>query len=447
MNNQPMEQSAETVSQGPSLKQRAIRGSMWTLVGYGSGQLLRFANNLILTRLLFPEAFGLMALVNTFLIGLNMFSDIGVFPNIIHSKRGDEPTFLNTAWTLQVVRGFVLWIGACALAVPAAHFFKEPILMQILPVSGLSAIIGGFGSTKLATANRRLDLKRLTIIELASSVVGLAVMALGAVLYRSVWALVIGGLVGGLVKTIASHVYLEGEPNRFCWEKAALESLQNFGRWIFLNTVFGFFAAQGDRLVLARLLDVKFLGVYTVALALAAMADQIVDQVSNRVLFPSYSELARDRPERLYPILRKGRAILISVSLVCSLFLVLFGKLLIAHLYDSRYVEAGWILRILAIGAVGRTLSVTYGDVIMAKGKTFILLVQQIINTSIQFAAMILGNYWGGYHGIIIALAVTQWLTYCSDAIFCYRMGLWQPEIDLPAIAIVLMMAGIVFYF
>src|SRR4051812_36532958 len=78
-----------------SLKMRALRGSLWTILGYGGSQVLRLAGNVILTRLLFPEAFGQMVLVNVFLQGLHMFSDVGIGPSLIQSKRGDDPDFLN----------------------------------------------------------------------------------------------------------------------------------------------------------------------------------------------------------------------------------------------------------------------------------------------------------------------------------------------------------------
>ena len=68
-----------------SLKKLAIRGTIWTIVGYGASQILRFGSNLILTRLLFPKLFGLMALLNTFIIGLHLFSDIGIGTIIIQN--------------------------------------------------------------------------------------------------------------------------------------------------------------------------------------------------------------------------------------------------------------------------------------------------------------------------------------------------------------------------
>src|SRR5262245_41661145 len=106
---------APTLAAAPaqsSLRTRVISGSVWTLLSYGGSQVLRLAGNVIFTWLLYPEAFAVMLLVNVFIQGLAMFSDIGIGPSIIQSKRGDEPRFLNTAWTIQVGRGFLLWIAS-----------------------------------------------------------------------------------------------------------------------------------------------------------------------------------------------------------------------------------------------------------------------------------------------------------------------------------------------
>jgi O-antigen/teichoic acid export membrane protein len=430
----------------PSLKGKVIKGSLWTLFGHGANQVLRLGSNLILTRLLFPEAFGLMLLVQTFMVGLEMFSDVGINPSIVQNQRGEDQNFLDTAWTIQAFRGFALWFCACIIAVPAATFYKEPMLMQLLPVTGLNAFLAGLNSTKLATAHRKLDLAKLTVVELGSYFISIMVMIILAFFYRSVWALVLGGLVGSLTRLIASHIYLPGERNQFHWDKDAFSSLNRFGRWIFISTVLGFFASQGDRLVLGRLLNVAFLGIYGIALNLSSMANTIVDQISGKVLFPSYSELVRERPEELYPILRKARITLTSVSLGCSLFLVLLGNQLIDLLYDNRYAEAGWILQVLAIGFVARVLSTTYGDVLLAKGQTFLTAMLIAINITIQFTAMPLGNYLGGPHGVIVGVAFTHWIMYCVDAMFYSRLRLWQPEVDLPAIAAAAGMTAYVYF-
>src|SRR5262245_18372468 len=88
------------LSDATSLRQRTIRGSAWTTTESVAAVVLRLGSNLVLTRLLLPEMFGVMALVNIFIQGLQMFSDVGIGPAIIQNRRGDDPSFLNTAWTI-----------------------------------------------------------------------------------------------------------------------------------------------------------------------------------------------------------------------------------------------------------------------------------------------------------------------------------------------------------
>ncbi len=430
----------------PSLKQRAIRGSLWTLIGYGLSQGLRLGGNLVLTRLLSPEDFGLMALVQTFLIGLQMFSDFGIFPSIVQSSRGDDPKFLNTAWTIQGVRGIGLWLGSCLIAVPLAQFYQEPLLGWLLPVSGLTALISGLASTKLATANRNLALRQITLIDLGTNAIALAVMIIGAWIYRSIWMLVLGGIISNILRTIASHWLLPGERNQMDWDRSAVKEIQQFGRWIFLSTIIGFFALQSDRLMLGKLLDIRFLGIYSVALGLSSIVEQVVEQINSKVLFPSYSELIRDRPSSLYRNLRKARLILLTLSVGFATFFVFCGPGLIDLLYDDRYQEAGWILQILAIGFLGRVVSTTYGDVLMAKGQTFSTMTLTITGTMMQVISVLVGFSSAGYSGVILGLAAAEWLTYIAYAICFARLKLWQPGVDFLMVAIAGWLSAVIYY-
>ena len=429
-----------------SLKKRAISGSIWTLAGEWTQYVLRLGGNLVLTRLLFPEAFGLMSLVQVFMMGLEMFSDVGIVPGIIQNKRGDEPEFLNTAWTIQVGRGVMLSLFACAIAYPASQFYHEPMLMQLLPVSGLTASISGLNSTKLATENRRLAVKRLMIVEVGAYVLGLTAMIVWAKLSPTVWSLVAGGIIGALAKMTLSHVYLKGEKNWFYWDQEAFRSLQQFGRWIFFSTVLTFFAGQGDRLVIGRLLDVKTLGIYTVAITMARLISQTIMQVGSKVLFPTYSELIRERPERLYTALRKTRLAMIAINWAAAILMMAFGDKLIDLLYDDRYTQAGWMLKVLSINSLVGVLIFTYDNALMAMGKTFTMTALLAIQVAIEFSAMVIGAHFWGENGVVIGIASFAWVLYPLKAVFFARLSIWQPEVDLPAIGLAtLIVAG--FYF
>jgi O-antigen/teichoic acid export membrane protein len=157
-----------------SVKKLAIRGMIWTVAGYGAGQILRFGSNLVLTRLLAPELFGLMALVNIFIIGLHLFSDVGVGLNVVQNKRGDEPAFLNTAWTIQVIRGAILGVVCFLITWPLASVYGEPQLLWLIPVVGtISTFFDSFKSPALFSLDRHMAVGTYMKIELVAQVVGI----------------------------------------------------------------------------------------------------------------------------------------------------------------------------------------------------------------------------------------------------------------------------------
>ena len=163
-----MSEASSTAAAATSLFQRALRGSAFTAGAYALTQAMRLASNLILARLLAPEAFGVMALVSVVLVGMVMFSDVGVSASISQSKRGDDPAFLDTAFTIHAFRGLMLWLVVCALAWPLARFYDAPELRSLLPVAGITLLIAGFNPTRMDTATRHLLLGRVTALDLAA---------------------------------------------------------------------------------------------------------------------------------------------------------------------------------------------------------------------------------------------------------------------------------------
>lgn len=436
---------AASRASAPSLRQRALRGSIWTTGSYGLSQLLRLGGNIILARLLFPEAFGVMALGIAFLHGLNMFSDLGLGSSIIQQRRGKEPAFLNTAWTIQVIRGFVLWICACTMAPFVGAFYDEPILAKLLPVLGLTAMIGGFNSTRLATANRELQLARLSLLELASSAVGLAVMVIWAWWTRSVWALVVGALAGSILKMILSHLVLPGSPNRFAWDPESFREIRRFGQWIFASTAITFFAGHGDRLVLGALLDLETLGILGIAAALGAVANDMLAQVIQRVLFPSYAQMVREDPQQLRRVLRKARLVILAVGWSVALFLIGFGEKVIDLLYDDRYVEAGWMLKLIATGTLVGTINTSYRGIIIALGRTFTQASLVAVRLALKLLLIFAGYHLAGTTGLIAAIAFESWILYPVYAFFLSRLSVLQPAVDIPLIGAAVLLAGLIY--
>ena len=409
-----------------SLKKQAIRGTIWTIAGYGMSQVLRFGSNLILTRLLMPELFGLMALVQVFITGLNLFSDIGIRPSIIRSDRGDDPVFLNTAWTIQVIRGFGLWIGCLIIALPVANYYDDSRLIWLIPLVGFSTIISGFNSTSLASLNRHLKVGKLAVFELSIQVVSLAILIVWAWLSPTIWALVGGNLISLLLMALWSHRLNSGKPNSFAWNKDVVREIASFGKWIFVSTAMTFLASQADRILLGKFFSLEVLGIYVVAFTFADIPRQVSLKIGTKVIYPAISQLIDlSRTELKAKIAKKRWQMLMMLAAIVAI-LFCFGDIVVLQLYDERYKPAAWMLPILALGLWPLLLCTTIDRFLMAIGKpgylafgNFLKFVYMIIAIPLAFSNM-------GILGAIIAIAFNDLPYYLA-----VHYGLWREKLVL----------------
>lgn len=413
-----------------TLRARALQGAAWTMAGYGASQVLRLGSNLVLTRLLFPEAFGLMTLVAVFMQGLQMFSDIGVAPSIIQHKRGHDPAFLNTAWTLQVLRGFAVCAVACVLAVPYARYYGHAPLGAMIIVASTNAVFNGFNSTRLATQNRELAIGRLALIDLTSQVSALVAMVSWVWVLPTVWGLVAGGIVGSIVRLVLSHTILSGTANRFCWDATARTELFRFGRWIFCSTALTFVAGQADRLVFGSLASLEVLGVYAIALTMAAMPTQVIQKIGSSVLFPIYSRIVNSGQQLSGRLDRARLPLLVSAGAVLTL-LVAAGPHVIGLLYDARYADAGWMLRVLAVGAWFQCMAVTSGAALMALGQSKSIAGANLAKFVTFVVAVPIAFSLGGFTGAVCATIVGEIAKYWALVASAHRAGLGVFKADV----------------
>ncbi|MCA9264092.1 MAG: oligosaccharide flippase family protein [Planctomycetales bacterium] len=233
-----------------SMRRAAMLASIWTVGGYGATQVIRLANSIVLSYFLAPDAFGIMALINIFLQGLIMSSDIGVGPSIIQHDAGEDPRFLDTAWSIQVIRGAVVCLLSLVFAWPMAAFYDQRQLLVLIPAAAIIPLLDGMASTAIFTVQRTLNVHKLTLLELISQIAGMVVMCVWAIMHPTVWALVGGTAVATLVKVAGSHVFLTPHRNRFAWDKSSVHDIVTFGKWIMVGTMIAFAALQVDRIVL-----------------------------------------------------------------------------------------------------------------------------------------------------------------------------------------------------
>lgn len=429
--------------QGRGIWSRAARGSAWTALSFVAAQGFRLGSNLILTRLLFPEAFGIMALVTVLLVGLTLFSDMGVGPAIMQSKRGDDPDFLDTAWTIQILRGGVLWLAACGLAYPAALFYDQPLIAMLLPVASLSLLFAGFEPTRVDTANRHLLLGRLTALDLMSTLIGIAVMLALAYAMRSVWALAIGGVIAAAIRLALLSWFMPGKLNRLRWEPAAGRELLHFGFWIFLSSVCGFLVSQGDRAILGKYLSIEGLGIYNIGAFLAMFPIMLGSTVTARVLIPIYREHAVGADPAARARLARLRFYLTGGLILCLSCLSLAGPFIVRLLYDDRYLSAGGVM--VAICAVQMIVVVflTYDQAALANGDSRGFFAVSAAKAGLQTCGFLIGAQYYGLAGAMLGQGIAMLIYMPFIARLAWRHKVWDARHDIVYLLLALALAGL----
>lgn len=425
------------------LEKKAVKGTVY-IIGYlGISLALRVVGSVVLTRLFSPEYFGVMTLLTTVLVGLNLFSHIGLADSVIQNPRGDEPVFLSTAWTLQVLRGVGLWVLTILVAWPVGRFYHEPRMIALLPVLGLSCVIGGVASTSLLNLARHLGVGKSSMLDLISQAVQFVVTLLWALIDPSLWALVGGRLVSELTRTVISFFIMPEMRPRFVLDKECVHSLLHFGKWILIGTALTFLATQSDRLILGKLISIEALGVYGIAFALSDLPRQIISMFGSRVGFPFIARFAQQPRHEYRSIFLKYRLPVLAVGGLGLVLVICTGDQLVLHLYDRRYHAAAWMIGVLAVGLWHTILYNTLSAAILALSKAHYNAVANLVYCISLFTLIPLGFHFYGILGAVVAVAVGDLPVYFVVLYAAYREGVGTLLQDaLMTFAFVMTLAG-----
>ena len=299
----------------------------WTTTSFGMIQVLRFANNVILARLLSPPLLGLMLIVNSIRTGVELLSDVGINQNIVSNRQGHTPEFYDTAWTITAISGVVL--GAFCLPSPASSpaSSRSPSSRTIMPVIALTFVFTGLPvgehrpAPKTGIGRTHRDVRGRRGRHLA----GGARRRWRSSLRRSGRSCSAASSPAAPC-SLRSYLVIPGVRHRFIIDRASAREIIFFGKWIFLSSIIYFLAMNFDRLYFAKQIPLDLLGVYAIARSMADMLTMLVNRTSNWVIFPHVASMESTAPEVRANLLHSRRTVLLLVAVGLRLLRRRFGR-------------------------------------------------------------------------------------------------------------------------
>ncbi|PKL39685.1 MAG: hypothetical protein CVV44_05540 [Spirochaetae bacterium HGW-Spirochaetae-1] len=380
-----------------SLKFNTIRAAFWSIAGKGAGNVIRIAGNLVLTRILFPEAFGMIAIANVVIMMISLFADTGVSLAVIQNPRGAEKEFLDTSWIVSIVRGIILWFVVSALAWPAALFYKEPQLTWILLIMASSQIVYGFLNPALPLLVKKFQVEKQVMMEISTQVIGLITTIVLAIAMGSVYALAIGYIVSNILKVFASYLVVKYRPS-FTWNKAVGRELIHFGKQIILNTMITVLVNQMGVLMMGKLLGMDDVSFYNIGHNLGGLLATFCVQMLSQSYMAAVSSVQSDL-ERVQRIYRRTITLLIAIMVPLSMALSLFAQDIIRLLYDPRYQPSCISMFWIGLAGIIRTISSVTGITFFAMGRPIFETIAYFCGLVLLVILLPFSIHYGGLNG------------------------------------------------
>lgn len=406
----------------PTNKVNIREGTVWTVIWWGFKLSQKFLSNVILTRLLTPEIFGIAAVGNALISGATMLSDFGIRQSIVRSERTDQ-AFYRTAWTLQVIRGVGLTVLILLLASPLETFYKTEGLGVFVAVVAISVLAMGFNNIEVHRDYRHATMRRLALIDNISALVGLVSMVLWAWLSPSYMALAAGAVISTLFVTIATYIVYPRSNCHILLEKSSLDELLTFGRWVMLSTMLAFVTMQFDKLALGKLITMQALGLYSIAWIWASMPPQILGQWAESVFYPLVAEQLRSNKST--NIEWVARRMLISIATMLSIMIYAVADTLVEVIYAAEYQGVATLLRQLSFVVLLYTIDQSYSHFLIAQGRPKEKIGGQALSMLLFVLLIIPVFQWWDIEGVIALLAgcAVVRIVWMACQLFGIRMG------------------------
>jgi lipopolysaccharide exporter len=322
----------------PSLKAKIAKGGFWLAIGSGSENLLRLIRNMILTRILVPDVFGLMAIILAVNFFFEAFTTIGVKESIIQNPKGHQNTYLNSAFWLSAIRGLILFVFGILLTPLIANFYKSPEIIPMMKVSFLGILFQGLLSPKSYSELKGMNYKKWIFLFNGGGIIGVIVAIILSMMFHNIWALVLGNLVERISRTVLSFIFCPFLP-RFELERESVNSLFQFASRTTGAPILYFIYNKIDVFVLGKFVSASDLGIYSMAQGLAQTPWLLIGAVISPILLPAFSS-TQNNTKLLSSRIFKSTKYIILIFFPLLTLMACNSKIILSIIYGEKYINS-----------------------------------------------------------------------------------------------------------
>ena len=352
---------------GTDVKAKSARAVVALGAGTFAGRSMRFIRSMILARILAPDQIGIMAIVMSLSMGFEAFTEVGVKQSVIQNKQGANDRYLNVAWWMQVTRSLCLYVIATLLAPWISSFYGNPELLKLLRVAFIAMALRGFISPRAAVLEKEYKFGRVVLLVQGSAVLGAIISIVLALMIRNVWALVIGFVIEMAIFCILSFILVPFVP-RFEIDRSSLVELMKFARGMFGLPVLTAVSFYAPILILGKVISESQLGLYSYAVILCFIPNDLYIRTIAPVILPAFSEKQDDKRALSRGVLHTARWTTIFILPLAAFMACNASKLLLLA-YTREYAAMAIPFAVLCMQILIRNQAVCLTGIYLALGQ------------------------------------------------------------------------------
>lgn len=402
----------------------------WSFAAEIAAKIIVPITNIVLARILAPEAFGIIATINMVVSFADTFSTAGFQKYIVQHEYDNKKDLFQGAtvafWTNFTISVFA-WLIIALFNAPIAKFVGNEGYGLGLMVAALSLPLTSFSCIQEALFQRQLNYKVLFLRRIVVSLLPFVVTIPLALLGFGYWALISGTLAGNIVKAVLLTITSEWKP-RFFFSFKLLYEMLSFSIWTLFESIAMWASSYIDILIISNGLGAYYTGLYKNSQSTVTSILTIITGATTSVLFASLSRSQDDDKQfnRIFYTFQKNVAIFV---LPIGVGIYFFSDLITKILLGNQWLEAS---KFIGIWGLCTSLVCVFGtfsrEVYRAKGKPKISLIAQLLHLAFVIPVCLI-TVPMGFNVLIYARSFAYLQIIVVHLLFikfCFHMSPWR---------------------